>query len=589
MSVSIVTITQLSRFDCLQVLKDMIEEQSYKNILEWVIVEGSSCEEDANLNKQNILKLKTQTKININYVEYDGNVILGNLRNKSNNATKGDYIVCMDDDDYYPKERVEHAVLTLKTSHNLIAGCSGCMFYDYILDKQFKSRQLNPNHSTNNCFAYKKEYLKNHSYDNTKTFAEESSFTNAFNEPMCQLNPKKTIIVSSHNLNTYNKRKLIIEGMLGRGAIEEMHVTIPTKYYKIYKALFRHESKCPYDIVYMCGFHSIQWDPRDQKLGGSEQAVVNLSQEWVKKGYKVAVYGAIPSVSYEGVDYYPFETFPFHHEFNVIVVWRLFGIYPIYKLKLNVKKIIWDLHDNMSHIQGIKDIYNSYEPNINKIMFKSQYHVDEFEKLIGRKLEPSLTKIVMNGIRIEKFQNTGDYVRNKYRFCYCSCYTRGLEIILKHVWPVIYKNEPRAELHVYYGLNSVQDQNWKNMMLNLLSSPGVMDHGRQDVDMINREKHMSNFHLYLSLSQSEIDCISVRESLVAGCIPILSNFGVFKNRHGFHFDMNTDQDILNVGHKISDLLKTDDALLEKRRNLLMQSDTIVSWSDVADEWINEFK
>jgi glycosyltransferase involved in cell wall biosynthesis len=587
MSVSIVTITQHGRFECLKILKDIIEEQTYKNILEWVIVEGSQTVENAEMNKQNIDILKTQTKININYVPYDGQTILGRLRNKSNNASDGDYIVCMDDDDYYPKERIEHAVTTLKSSKNLIAGNSGCMFYDYILDKQFISNVLTPNHSTNNCMAYKKEYLKDHRYDDTKTFAEESSFTKNFTEPMCQLVSKKTIIVSSHNLNTFNKRKLLIDGMLGRGAIREMTSTIPAKYYKLYRSMFRHDEVCPYDIVYMCGFHSIVWDPRDLKLGGSEQAVVNLSTEWNKKGYRVAVYGAIPLVSHLGVDYYPFEMFPFHHQFNILILWRLFGLYPIYKCKVNAKKIFWDLHDNMLNVNGIKDMYESYESKLNYLMFKSQYHKDEFEKMTNRKLDDKICRNIMNGVRIEKFQNTGNFQRNKYRFCYCSCYTRGLENILKYIWPVIYQNEPRAELHVYYGLNG-NDPNWKNMMQTLLSTPGVMDHGRQDVEMINREKHLSSFHLYLSSSPSEIDCISVRESLVAGCIPLLTNFGVFKNRHGFHFDLNNDQDIHNVGFKILDLLKLDDETLENRRQMLMKSNTVISWENSADEWIKDF-
>lgn len=588
MSVSIVTITQIARFDCLNILKELIEKQTYKNILEWVIVEGSKTQEEANTNQKNIEVLKTQTKINIKYVPYDGNHILGSLRNKSNDNSLGDYIVCMDDDDYYPPERVEHCVTTLKSSKNLIAGNSGCMFYDYILDKQFKSKILNPNHSTNNCFAYKKDYLKNHRYDDSKTFAEESSFTNNFTEPMCQMDPKKTIIVSSHGLNTFNKRKILLDGLLGRGAVEETQSTIPKKYYKIYKAMFRHEQDCPYDIVYMCGYHSIQWNPKDLKLGGSEQAVVNLSTEWVKKGFKVAVYGAIPMVSHLGVDYYPFEMFPFHHNFKILILWRLFGLYPVYKLKINAKKILWDLHDNMLNVNGIKDMYERYESKISTIMFKSQYHIDEFEKMVCHKLDTKIVRNVMNGVRVERFGNTGNFVRNKYRFCYCSCYTRGLETILRHIWPVIYAHEPRAELHVYYGLGSVPDQNWKNMMTTLLATPGVMDHGRQDVEMINREKHLSSFHLYLSSSPSEIDCISVRESLVAGCIPILSNFGVFKNRHGFHFDMETQKDVENVGYKILELLKTDDSTLENRRNMLAKSNTIVSWENVADEWIKEF-
>ena len=586
MSVSIVTITQYGRFECLEILSTYIENQTYKKIIEWIIVEGSQTEETAKKNKEYIEKLITQTKINIKYIPYDGNQILGKLRNKSNDASSGDFIVCMDDDDYYPFERVEHAVKTLRASKNLIAGCSGCMFYDYILDKQFKSNVIGPNHSTNNSIAYKKEYLKNHKYDDTKTFAEESSFTNNFTEPMCQLTPKKTVIVSSHGVNTYNKRKLMMDAITGRGAIRESATTIPSKCYKAYKKIFRVEETSKYDIVYMCGYHSINWNPSDQKLGGSEQAVVNLSSHWKSKGYSVAVYGNIPTMSYNGVDFYPYEMFPFHHKFNIIIIWRLFGIYGVYKTQLKANKIFWDLHDNMKTVQNIKDVYSSHCSKIDYYMFKSQYHRDEFEQAISEKLENNKCKIIMNGIRIDKFENVGNFERNKYRFCYCSCYTRGLEVILKHVWPIIYSHEPRAELHVYYGLNGHPE--FKTMMQQLLSTPGVMDHGRQDVNMINREKHLSTFHIYLSSSPSEIDCISVRESLVAGCIPILSNFGVFKQRHGFHFDMNTQEQILSVGNKILDLLKLEDDKIEQRRNLLYKSNTIISWENSGDEWIKDF-
>jgi glycosyltransferase involved in cell wall biosynthesis len=581
MSVSIVTITQKDRFDCLKILKELIEEQTYKNILEWIIVEGSQNIEDAEINKTNIKSL--ETSINIKYIPYDGNTILGQLRNKSNDESSGDYIVCMDDDDYYPKERIDHAVKTLKLSSNLIAGNNGCMLYDYILDKQFKSEIDCNNHSTNNCMAYKKAYLKNHRYDNTKKIAEETSFTNSFTEPMCQLDPKKTIIISSHDVNTCNKRLLLINSILTDGKYKETPPSIPKKYYKLYKAFFRKEETSKYDIVYMCGGFSINWDPRDLKLGGSEQAVVHLSSEWSKQGYKVAVYGVVPLVTHLNVDYYPYEMFPFHHEFNILILWRMFGLFTIHKFNLNAKRIFWDLHDNMLNVTGSKELYLSYESKINYIMFKSNYHRDEFEKMLGRKLDDKISIIIMNGIRIDKFQDVELIQRNKYRFCYCSCYTRGLENILKNVWPLIYRIEPRAELHIYYGLNS-NNENWKNMMQMLLSSPGVMDHGRQDVSMINREKHMSTFHLYLSSSQSEIDCISVRESLVAGCIPILTNFGIFKDRDGFHLD----SDKGNIGLSIINLLKIDDVDLENERLKLKQSKTIISWEDVANLWISEF-
>ena len=215
-SVSIVTITQLSRHECLLNLYELIQLQIYQNIIEWVIVEGSKTEENATINKEYIHQLIKQSKelqinnkcINIIYCEYTGEK-LSDLRNLGNNTCKGDIIICMDDDDYYPPERISDAVQRLNKSKKLIAGCSNCYMYEYSLQKLYKFKKFGPNHSTNNCMAYKREYLNTHRHESGLDKAEEKSFTNGFTEPMIQLNAKKCIIVSSHNHNTFDKKQLL--------------------------------------------------------------------------------------------------------------------------------------------------------------------------------------------------------------------------------------------------------------------------------------------------------------------------------------------------------------------------------------------
>ena len=85
-SVSIVTISQYTRFDCLQNLYELIKLQTYKNIIEWVIVEGSKKKSDANLNKSNIDYLSQESGLSfpIKYIEFQEDVKLGELRNIGN-------------------------------------------------------------------------------------------------------------------------------------------------------------------------------------------------------------------------------------------------------------------------------------------------------------------------------------------------------------------------------------------------------------------------------------------------------------------------------------------------------------------------
>ena len=216
-SVSIVTITQLDRFECLRILYDLIQLQTYQHIIEWVIVEGSQNEEKGKINEENIQKLMENHSLSfkIVYIHYS-NHELSDLRNLGNNICQGDIIVCMDDDDYYPQERVEHAVENLEKSPYLIAGCTDVYLYEYRMKKMYKLYGFHSNHSTNNVMAFKRSYLLNHRHDSGLCMAEEKSFTNGFREPMVQLQANKSIVVSSHACNTFDKQDFCIHGIQGR-------------------------------------------------------------------------------------------------------------------------------------------------------------------------------------------------------------------------------------------------------------------------------------------------------------------------------------------------------------------------------------
>ena len=230
-TVSIVTITQLSRSKCLFLLYDLILSQTYTNILEWVIVEGSRNETDGEQNQVNIQCLQDNHQRNFNIVYVPrrcaSNQKLSDLRNLGNDTCKGDIIVCMDDDDYYPKERVKHAVDQLEKSDYLLAGCTYIYLYDYGLAKLYKCTGFHSYHSTNNVMAYKREYLLHHRYEPGVSMAEEIGFTNSFTEPMVQLHAKKCVIVSCHTGNTVDKRSFFLQKDIVNEINDDVHKYIP--------------------------------------------------------------------------------------------------------------------------------------------------------------------------------------------------------------------------------------------------------------------------------------------------------------------------------------------------------------------------
>jgi len=592
-TVSIVTITQLKRFSCLEILKDVIKEQTYQNIIEWIIVEGSKDEDAAaNIEKINGLKESSDLNFPILYLKKKPGEKLGALRNKGNKACSGDITVVMDDDDYYPANRVKHAVEQLQASSKLIAGCSAMYIYDYTLEKLCKFKGFGENHSINSCFAWKKEYLEKYSHDESKDCGEEPSFTNNFNEPMIQLDPEQTVIQASHTQNTFNKREILTGGVckIMQSNVESSKpVTdlIKEPFFSRYKALFFNEKKSKYDIVYFAGGFCMAWDPKSKTLEEYEQAIVQLSQGWTKLGKNVAVYGMVPEATIEGVDYIDWKKFPFNEYHDTVILWRTYGSVCGLPFPLKAKHVWLDLHDG-NFPKELMEMWFRYNQKITKVFFKSNFHKELFEKYLRLKLDLTRYTIIPNGVCIEEFSQNKDLVqRNPYRFTYCSCYTRGLFPILKFIWPIIKQLEPRAELHLYYGMDLIKDEEFKKAITPLLASKGVMDHGRQPLEIIVREKYMSNFHIYLSNSEAEIDCISIKESLVAGAIPLISTFGIFNDREGIKFDLSdtSPDSFAKIASTIIQIMK--DPKLDVFRETLKKSSTIILWTDIAAKWIQE--
>ncbi len=605
-TVSILTITQWGRYECIKILHDIILEQTYKNIIEWVIVEGSQNREESEKNKDLIMDLLENSKLNfpISYIEYNGQKKIGALRNISNSIAKGDILVCMDDDDYYFPTRVEHCVEMLKNCE--LAGCSKIFVYDWSSDKLLMMNFTSSikNHSTNNAFAYRRSYLKNHKYDETVDNAEEVSFTNKYQEKMVQLESNKTLFQNCHGSNTYNKREIFTVAFLQNTDCylkikNKPTEIIPKKYFDRYKKIFYDDSDYnDHDIVYFTGGFCIEWDPESKSNTGSEQAIVNLSENWVKKGKSVIVFANVKKEgNYNGVEYKSWKKFPFSRKIKNLIIWRMFGIKTIMNYDYKFDRGFIDFHDNFVNFENIGD--NEYSPinnlfkKVNKLMFKSNYHLECFLKLKKFDVRTEQLFVCMNGLRMKEFMEPDfkneNIQRQPFRFCYCSCYTRGLEFLLDRIWPMIVHNEPRAELHVYYGIDSINDENYKNKLRSLLSTKGVMDHGRQPLEIIVREKHLSTFNLYLNNSLAEIDCITIRESIAAGCIPILSNFGVYLERDGLKYDY--DPADISICKSISfDILKRmgNGKLIEFLRKKFLNSKTIISWSDISEFWMKEF-
>lgn len=141
------------------------------------------------------------------YIRIPEKLELGFKRNLITHYARGDILVHMDDDDFYPATRVSHAVQRLNESDRLLAGSSAMFIYDLHDKVIYQSGPFAPNHGTNGTFAYKRAYLQDNRFDDATTLRDEALFTRGFTNPMVQLDPFHTILCISHGRNSWNKNQ----------------------------------------------------------------------------------------------------------------------------------------------------------------------------------------------------------------------------------------------------------------------------------------------------------------------------------------------------------------------------------------------
>lgn len=173
-----------------------------KSRIEWIIVDDGTDKIQDLIESSNIPQIK--------YFPLEKKLSLGAKRNMLHDKSSGSIIINMDDDDYYPPERVKHAVETLMANpHALCAGSSEIYLYFKNIQTMYQFGPYGPNHATAATFAMRRALLDIARYDDKACIAEEREFLKDYSIPFVQLDPLKTILVFSHEHNSFDKRTLL--------------------------------------------------------------------------------------------------------------------------------------------------------------------------------------------------------------------------------------------------------------------------------------------------------------------------------------------------------------------------------------------
>jgi len=272
------------------------------------------------------------------------------------------------------------------------------------------------------------------------------------------------------------------------------------------------------DLVYVCGFTSEQWDgetARTKGLGGSEEAVVNLSEGLASKGWNVEVYnncGHIERVV-NGVKYKPFWTWNYRDKQDVCILWRTA---KMAEHEINADKIYLDVHD----VVGTGEFSEKRLKNIDKVFFKSKFHTSFY------KVPEEKTVIVPNGIWFDQFEP----LPKEKILINTSSPDRSLEAVID-CWREIKKECPDYKMYWMYGwgvYDFVHKDNadmmaWKDKMVKGMEEVGIIDLGRVSHEIV-KEYYRKATALFYPSEFAEIDCISMSKALASDCTPITTDF-----------------------------------------------------------------
>lgn len=155
----------------------------------------------------------------IRYYHQSERMTIGAKRNRVNELARGEYIVCMDDDDFYRADKLSYTINEMRRHNALFAACNVIPIWYSHVNRIFMTNDNGARNVLNGTFAYHRNFLKKHRYDDRATLAEEEGFTNYFTTPVLLLDPWRSILCVSHSSNTFDKDFVL-------GSCEAQRVTL---------------------------------------------------------------------------------------------------------------------------------------------------------------------------------------------------------------------------------------------------------------------------------------------------------------------------------------------------------------------------
>lgn len=344
------------------------------------------------------------------------------------------------------------------------------------------------------------------------------------------------------------------------------------------------------DLVYYCGQNKHEWNPemaKNKGIGGSEEAVINLSKQWKKSGWNVTVYNNCghEEMICDGVTYKPFWEFNPKDKQDVVILWRN-PRYADEQYGINASKIYVDLHD----VVGEGEFTESRLKRIDKIFVKTQFHRSLFPNIPDEKFV-----VIPNGQDFHLFDQK--VKKNLMMLVNTSSPDRSLDV-LPELFKRVKEQVPEARLKWAYGWEIFDNtfshdekrMAWKTKILKDMEEAGIENMGRLSQKECAKLYLEGNILAYPT-EFAEIDCITVKKAQACGCMPITTDFGAMQEsvQHGVKVHSTKTKDNWSAGFKMGFGIEDEKAKQEWIDAVVKQLKTPMGDRKEMKKWAKKFE
>lgn len=280
------------------------------------------------------------------------------------------------------------------------------------------------------------------------------------------------------------------------------------------------------NIAFLCNYVAGGWKPTDNRLGGTEESIVQWTERLRKRGHTVTIYDNDTRLDYDG-----------GHD-----------------VCINVKSSeIWPKEPTLylTNETNASDLDLSMYDGV---IWPSQWCVDNIP------VNNENTFILPHGYDPKVIYPTDKI----YKQClYASSPDRGLETLLR-AWPRVLRNHPDATLKVTYGAPAID-------------FPNIEFLGEVDEDMMNQLYRESDVWCHPA-NGGELFCITGIKAQAAACVPVIIPTMALAEtvRHGYFAN-----DAAEYANMLIDALYDDEGRDSLRSTL--RAEQYDTWEDSTDK------